>query len=149
MSSTQELEASMGRVTTEALIENFGDVFLVERGLLAPDQVRSISITDALVDTGCTMLGMPKKLIDQLGLTFVSSRPGMAMNGPVECRQYGTIRLTIMGRSCPLDVMEVADSCPVLIGQIPLEYLDFVVDPRERKLIGNPAHGGVQMYEMY
>ena len=36
-----------------------------------------------------------------------------------------------------------------MIGQIPLEYLDFVVDLGSRKLIGNPAHGGEQMYEMY
>jgi hypothetical protein len=37
----------------------------------------------------------------------------------------------------------------VLIGQVPLELLDFVVDPRAQKLIGNPAHGGEQMLEMY
>jgi hypothetical protein len=29
-----------------------------------------------------------------------------------------------------------------------LEYMDFVVDPRQQKLIGNPAHNGEQMYEM-
>ena len=41
------------------------------------------------------------------------------------------------------------DDCPVLIGQIPLEALDFVVDPANRRLIGNPAHGGEQMIELY
>jgi hypothetical protein len=45
--------------------------------------------------------------------------------------------------------MEVPDDVPVLIGQIPLEHLDFVVYPRKRRLIGNPAHGGEQMFEMY
>ena len=39
--------------------------------------------------------------------------------------------------------------CPVLIGQVPLELLDFVVDPKGRRLIGNPEHGGEQMIEMY
>jgi hypothetical protein len=37
----------------------------------------------------------------------------------------------------------------VLIGQIPLETLDFVVDPVGQKLIGNPAHGGEHIYEWY
>jgi hypothetical protein len=30
-----------------------------------------------------------------------------------------------------------------------LEHLDFVVDLRDRKLIGNPAHGGEHVYELY
>ncbi|MGA2258971.1 MAG: hypothetical protein ABSG53_30240 [Thermoguttaceae bacterium] len=33
--------------------------------------------------------------------------------------------------------------------QIPLENLDLVVDLGARKLIGNPAHGGEHMFEMY
>jgi len=34
-------------------------------------------------------------------------------------------------------------------GQVPLEVLDFVVDSRGLKLVGNPAHGGEQMTEEY
>jgi hypothetical protein len=62
---------------------------------------------------------------------------------------YGTVRLTIQGRDCPTDVTELPDDCPVLIGQIPLEYLDFVVDMKARRLVGNPAHGGDWVLEMY
>jgi hypothetical protein len=45
--------------------------------------------------------------------------------------------------------MEGPNELPVLIGQIPLEHLDFVVDLRNRTLIGNPAHGGEHVYELY
>lgn len=45
--------------------------------------------------------------------------------------------------------MEVPDGTPALVGQIPLEYLDFVIDLRGQKLIGNPAHGGEHMFEAY
>jgi hypothetical protein len=55
---------------------------------------------------------------------------------------------TIQGRECTMDVMEVPDGIPVLIGQLPLEHLDFVVDLRSRTLIGNPAHGGEHVYEL-
>ena len=48
-----------------------------------------------------------------------------------------------------MDVMEAPDTVPVLIGQLPLEHLDFVVDLRSRTLIGNPAHGGEHIYEQY
>ena len=44
--------------------------------------------------------------------------------------------------------MEVPDSVPPLIGQVPLELLDFVVDPGSQQLIGNPAHGGEHIVEM-
>jgi hypothetical protein len=62
---------------------------------------------------------------------------------------FEAVRLTIQGRQCTMDVLEVPDTVPVLIGQIPLEHLDLVVDLRSRSLIGNPAHGGEHMYELY
>ena len=62
---------------------------------------------------------------------------------------YGLVRLAVQDRFCHAEVAEVADDCPVLIGQIPLEALDYVVDPRGQRLIGNPEHGGQQMIELY
>lgn len=50
--------------------------------------------------------------------------------------------------TCTMDVIEVPDGVPVLIGQIPLEHLDFVIARRDQKLIGNPRHGGEHIYEM-
>ena len=44
---------------------------------------------------------------------------------------------------------QVPDEVPVSIGQLPLEHLDLVVDLRSRSLIGNPAHGGEHVYELY
>ena len=62
---------------------------------------------------------------------------------------YGTVRLTVQGRDCTCDAVGVPDDCPVLIGQVPLELLDFVVDPGGQRLIGNPAHGGEHIIELY
>ena len=141
--------AVMGRVLTEAIIENLNDLVAVEMGVLPTDRVRRVSVTDALVDTGATMLSLPKRLIEQLGLKKKSVRRVTTSQGMAETALYSTVRLTIQGRDCPIDVLEVPDEVPVLIGQIPLEYMDFVVDPQSRRLIGNPAHGGEQMYELY
>ncbi len=41
------------------------------------------------------------------------------------------------------------EECPVLIGQIPLEAMDFVVDLVNRKLAGNPEHRGEWMIDMF
>ena len=59
------------------------------------------------------------------------------------------MKLTIQDRDCEVRVAEVADNCPVLIGFIPLELLDFVVDPKNQRLIGNPDHNGEFMIDMY
>jgi predicted aspartyl protease len=113
------------------------------------DQVRRIAVADALVDTGATILSLPTRLIRQLGLRQRGSKRVTSSNGICEAAMYEAVRITIQGRDCLTDVLEVPDSVPVLVGQIPLENLDLVVDLRAHQLIGNPAHGGEHMYEMY
>jgi clan AA aspartic protease len=140
------METTMGKVLVIAKIENLEDLFSVKKGLLQAKQVRTIEVEDALVDTGATGLSLPKRLIEQLGLEPLRMRRARTSAGTVNVQVYGTVRLTIQGRDCPSDVSEVPDDCPVLIGQVPLELLDFVVDQR---LIGNPAHGGEHIIELY
>ena len=139
----------MGRVTTEALIENFGDLYAAEIGAIATDRIRRVVVKDALVDSGATLLSIPKKLVKELGLTKVGKRTVTTSAGPRKAGMFGPVRLTIQGRFCTMDVMELPNSVPTLIGQLPLEHLDFVIDLRNQKLIGNPAHGGAHVYECY
>jgi predicted aspartyl protease len=140
---------TMGRVLTEATIENLKDLWNVEQGLLPPEKVRRITVTDALVDTGATLLSLPTRLIRQLGLSPHRKRRVISSTGVTEATVYDVVRLTIQDRDCPVEVMEVPDDVPVLIGQLPLENLDLVVDLRARRLTGNPAHGGEQVFELY
>lgn len=139
----------MGRVLTEIQVENLRDLYAADQGSLGQDEVRRVTIPDARVDTGATMLSLPKSVIQQLGLEKKSTKRITSTTGPGEADLYGTVRLTIMGRECPTDVMEVPDGVPALVGQIPLEYFDLVIDPCNQKLIGNPAHGGEHVFEMY
>ena len=141
--------ATMGKVLTEATLENLEDLWAAEQGLLPPDQVRRITVTDALVDKRVTLLSVPTRLIRQLGLTKTDTKRVRSTTQVAQADVYGTVRLTIQGRQCPTDVIEVADEIPVLIGQIPLEYLDFVVDLRNQRLIGNPDHGGEHMFDLF
>jgi predicted aspartyl protease len=139
----------MGRVLTEATFENTEDLWAAKRGLISDDQIRRLTLPDALVDTGATLLSLPTQMIRQLGLEKTGSKRVTSSSGGGEADLYSAVRLTIQGRSCTMDVMEVSDDVPALIGQIPLEHLDFVVDLRSRTLIGNPAHGGEHVYELY
>jgi len=137
------------RVTAQVTIESLEDVYNAARGRLFGDEVRRIVIEDALVDPNSTYLSLPRHMIAQLGLHKSGTRHVTSSTGGGEADMYSAVRLTIMDRSCTMDVMEVPDDVPVLIGQIPLEHLDLVIDMREHKLIGNPAHGGEHVYELY
>ena len=46
-------------------------------------------------------------------------------------------------------MIEVPETVPNLLGHLPLEALDLVVDSECPKLIPHPAHGGEQMIEEY
>jgi predicted aspartyl protease len=91
--------------------------------------VRRLEVPDALVDTGAMFLSLPQRYIQQLGLQRYRTRKAKTSGGIVEFGMYGVVRLTVYGRDCFVEVAEVPDECPALIGQIPLEALDFVVDP--------------------
>jgi len=140
---------TMGRVVVEATIECLEDLWDVRKDRLPADQVRRVVIPDALVDTGAMFLSLPTRLIKQLGLQATRRRRFLSSLGLGETSMYDAVRLTIQGRDCLVDVAEAPDEVPVLIGQIPLEHLDFVVDLVNRKLIGNPAHGGEHIIELY
>jgi predicted aspartyl protease len=143
------METTMGKVLVRARLENLDDLFMVKKGALSPDAVRMVDVPDALVDTGATLLHVPKRLIQQLGLAQMRTRSVRTTAGVVDVSIHEPVRLTVQDRDFTVDVAAVPDDCPVLIGQIPLEGLDFVVDPVGQKLIGNPEHGGEHMIEAY
>ncbi len=87
--------ATMGKVLVKARIENLRDVENREFGLIPPDQVRFIDVTDALVDTGATTLMMPKRLIQQLGLRHFRTRQVRGVGGTVPLNMYAVARITI------------------------------------------------------
>jgi len=138
----------MGRVAVPAVIESLEDLYRVQRGEITADQARRVEVADALVDTGATGISLPRRFIEQLGLLPLRMRRALTTEGLRDVRTFGAVRLTVQGRDCVCDVAEVADACPVMIGQVPLELMDFLVDPRRRQLIGNPAHGGEHLIEL-
>jgi predicted aspartyl protease len=142
------METTMGRVLTQVKIENLGDLIEVKRGSRSDDQVRRVTLDDALVDTGATTLALPARIIQQLGLEKVYEKQAKSTRGVGPVSVYQAVRLTINGRFCTVDVMEVPDDIPALVGQIPLEMLDLVVDLQACRLTGNPAHNGEHILEL-
>jgi predicted aspartyl protease len=138
----------MGRVVTRIHVANLEDLWAERKGALPSEQVRRIDVMEALVDTGSTMLALPKRYIKQLGLNKVRERTVVTTRGIAKADIYDAVRVTILQRDCVVEVMEVSDVMPALVGQIPLEVLDLVVNPLAGTLTGNPEHGGEHVLEL-
>ena len=139
----------MERVVVDVTVVNHDDIVRVADGLISVEQIRSVQISDALVDTDALYLSLPKRMIEQLGLRPERKKRMKTTNGSTVRTIYGIAKLKIRDRSATVEVAELPDDCPVLIGQLPLEAMDWVVDCANQQLIGNPAHGGEEMYESY
>ncbi len=137
----------MGKVTTKIKVENLADVFRAEAEEIQSDQIRSVEL-EALVDTGATLLCLPLSTINALGLRLLEMKEATTANGVVTRGIYRGAQLTIGDRNCIINVMEIPEGVPPLVGYIALENLDFIVDPINQTLIANPAHGGKQVFDL-
>jgi predicted aspartyl protease len=120
------------KVIVSAKIDNFFDIQKAFEGQIGEDQVRRLEVDDAMVDTGATTLFLPKRLIEQLGLRQLRTGLAKTAGRMSTFGVYSPVRLTVQGRDCTVEVAELPDECPPLIGVIPLEILDFVVTPKVR-----------------
>jgi clan AA aspartic protease len=129
----------MGKVMQKITLSNSYDEENVRRGLARPEDVRTLEV-EALVDTGATRLILPAEVVERLGLAVSGHRKVRHANGQVaEIPWVGGVKLTIVGRDMFTDALVEAAGTMPLIGQIPLEELDLLVDPKSRELRVNPA----------
>jgi predicted aspartyl protease len=140
---------SRGEILVTVKVENLRDLFDDWRGILDEGKVRLVEVDDAQVDTGATGFAMPKRLIERLGLVPVRTRKARTGAGIVNVQVYGPARLTIQGRSCPTEVVELSDDDPVRIDRVSLLALDLVVDPVNHRLIADPEPGLEPFIELY
>jgi len=137
----------MGKVIVKIKLTNYSDL-VVRRLKLAKGKPRAVEV-EALVDTGATRLYLKPSVIKKLGLVRTDTVRSQTTNGAAIRYKYEPVELELMGRRENFDVIEVPENVPNLLGQVPLEVLDFVVDSKKQRLIPNPAHGGEQMTEEY
>jgi len=137
----------MGKVIVNIKLTNYLD-FELKRLKLVNRKPRAVE-AEALVDTGATRLYLQRSVIKALGLRKEGEVNSKTTNGLRRRAVYQAARVDLMGRHGAFEAVEIDDDVPNLLGQIPLEYLDLVVDPKGQKLMPNPEHGDKQMSEEY
>ncbi len=100
--------------------------------------------TQALVDTGALHLRIPEALSRQLNLAAERVRRVTFADGrSVEAPYVGPVRVEVAGRTCFVGAMVFGDE--VLLGAIPMEDLDLLVDPVRQALVPRDPRGPVSM----
>ena len=95
----------------------------------------------ALVDTGAWALCIPESVARQLGFDTTevySTRVKIADASFVEVPVVGPIRINFSNRTCSTDAYVLGDE--VLIGVVPIEAMDCIVEPRGQRLVVNPKN---------
>ena len=93
----------------------------------------------ALVDSGAMDLCVTPLVARQLRLAVLEQRVVTLADGRRETVDYaGPILVEVFGRRAFTGAMVMGET--VLLGAIPMEAMDVLIDPRRQQLIPNPAN---------
>jgi clan AA aspartic protease len=93
---------------------------------------------NALADTGALMLCIPQHIANQLKLDTESMREVTVADGRSANVPYvGPIKVSFGKRFCYVGALVLGDE--VLLGAIPMEDMDLIVNPAKREITVDPA----------
>lgn len=94
---------------------------------------------EALADTGALFLCLPEHVAQQLQLKETSRKEVTTADGRRQlCPYVGPVHVQFGNRECYVGAVVLGDD--VLLGAVPMEDLDLVVIPAERRVIANPLN---------
>jgi len=133
------VEAIMGEVNVEITLKNNADLIRASDGIITEQDVRS-RVVNAVVDTGAMTLVIGDELRKNLGLEIVESRTvALAGGSTAKCNVAELVEIWWKDRVSFIRPLVLPDEKEVLLGVIPLEDMDLMVDPVNNTLVG--VHG--------
>jgi len=137
----------MGQVFADITIKNAGDVTLTEYGYKKEQEIRQTTI-NILVDTGAGTLVITEDMQNELGLKARAEQPvRIANNASVNVKEADPVEVHWKNRSMVCRPWVIPGAQKALLGLIPLEAMDLIVDPNQQIVIG--AHGEEQVGILY
>jgi len=126
----------MGLTYTNVLISN------PRKPELKPLEIR------CLADTGALMMSITETIVVQLQLDELEKRVVTIADGSTRQLPFvGPIRIDFENRFCFTGAFVLGNE--PLLGAVPMEEMDLVVQPSQQKVTANPAHPNIPQYIMY
>jgi len=130
----------MGLVYADIELLNGGDVSEFRKGSISKDNIRQMHVK-AMLDSGAYMLAINENIKNQLGLHVIEESTATLANGTeIILEIVGPIELRFLNRRASVDAMVLPGDNEVLLGAIPMEQMDVLIDPKKQTLIVNPKH---------
>jgi clan AA aspartic protease len=140
------MEKNMGKFTEEVTLTNMIDQCEAGRGLIPESTIRQVTVR-ALVDTGVMTLCLDEATSAQLGLGITGTRPARVADGRrVESKVTTPVGIRWKDRYATCNARVLPGAANILLGAIPLEELDLMVDPVRQCLAG--IHGDEPLDEI-
>jgi clan AA aspartic protease len=124
----------MGKIYTTITVINRADQILAAAAVISPDQIRSLTLENVLVDTGATTLCLVPEVVSRLGLQLLKEVDVATAKGIGKARIFRDATLIIAGREGTFECLELPGGQNNLLGVIPLEALGLEPDLRSQKL---------------
>jgi clan AA aspartic protease len=135
-----EKNKRMGLVYADIELINGEDLGLLRKGYIDMDEVKRIHL-NVLVDTGSYMLAINENIQQILQLPVVERKRAQLANGEiVECDVVAPIEIRFKNRRSTTSAMVLPGDAEPLLGAIPMEDMDVLVDPLRQELIVHPDH---------
>lgn len=124
----------MGKVFATLTIVNRADQIRAEDGTISPDQIRSITLKNVLVDTAATTLCLPPEAIAKLGLRILKEVDVATAMGIGKARIFQDAKISMFEREGTFECLELPGGGDALLGVIPLESLGLEIDLQNQTL---------------
>jgi clan AA aspartic protease len=137
----------MGTVYAELTLRNLEDVTLAKQNYIKPENIRTVTVT-AIVDTGSYSLMLDEQTSQKLGLEKTGEQRIRIANGErIVCPVTTPVEINWKDRQSVMRVITVPGLPQILLGLLPLEEMDLIVNPGKHELVG--AHGDAIEYMAY
>jgi len=130
----------MGLVHAEVELINGRDWDDFEEGRISEEKIRRMTVR-MNVDTGAIMLSINENIQHQLGLRTREMRPCQLADGSfVDLPVVWPVMVQFGKRKSVTSALVLPNNTEPLLGAIPMEEMDLLVDPGRNRLIPNPEH---------
>jgi clan AA aspartic protease len=129
----------MGFVHIDITLKNAFDAGNAKRGNIKESEIRQTTVT-AMVDTGAATLVINEAIREELGLELENTYTARLADGTFHKYFYAEpVEILWKNRKTVLRPVVVPNANKILLGAIPLEDMDLIVNPVKQELAG--AHG--------
>ena len=130
----------MGLIYANINLMNGEDLSDHRRHRIGEDEIRQITVR-ALVDTGAYTLCINEEIQTQLGLPIIDTQTARFADGGIKnMNVVGPVEVRFHNRRANVDALVLPGDEECLLGAIPLESMDVIIDMQREELIINPAH---------